>query len=91
MYPDTESVALIINKVTGDDVGTYKAVLHNDLGEASTEAKLVLSGAPQFTEPVARSARVSLSRISTTLRFTQITGGDMLTSPNIRIPPLTDC
>jgi serine/threonine protein kinase len=52
VYPDTESVALIINKVTGDDVGTYKAVLHNDLGEASTEAKLVLSGAPQFKEPV---------------------------------------
>lgn len=52
VYPDTETVALIINKVTGEDVGTYKAVLHNDLGECSTEAKLVLAGAPQFTEPI---------------------------------------
>merc|ERR1719290_227838 len=52
VYPDADTVAIIINKVSGDDVGTYKAVLHNDLGEASTEAKLVLSGAPQFTEPV---------------------------------------
>ena len=41
---------------------------------------------PQFTDPVAHSARVSLSRISTTWRLTQITGEDMLTSPSIRIP-----
>ena len=52
VYPDPETVALIINKVTGEDVGTYKAVLHNDLGEAATEAKLVLAGSPQFKEPV---------------------------------------
>jgi len=52
VYPDPETVALIINKVTGEDVGTYKAVLHNDLGETSTEAKLVLAGSPQFKEPI---------------------------------------
>jgi len=52
VYPDPETVALIINKVGGEDVGTYKAVLHNDLGEASTEAKLVLAGAPQFKDPI---------------------------------------
>ena len=52
VYPDPETVALIINKVSGDDVGTYKAVLHNDLGECATEAKLVLAGAPQFKEPI---------------------------------------
>ena len=52
VYPDTETVALIINKVTGEDVGTYKAELHNDLGQCATEAKLVLAGAPQFTEPI---------------------------------------
>jgi len=52
VYPDPETVALIINKVSGDDVGTYKAVLHNDLGECATEAKLMLAGAPQFKEPI---------------------------------------
>ena len=52
VYPDQESVALIINKVTGDDVGTYKVTLSNDLGEASTEGKLALSGAPQFMEKI---------------------------------------
>ena len=49
VYPDAESVALIISKVSGEDVGTYKVTLSNDLGEASTEGKLSLSGAPQFT------------------------------------------
>ena len=39
--------------MTGDDIGTYKVTLSNDLGEASTEGKLSLSGAPQFTEKVA--------------------------------------
>ena len=48
VYPDAESVALIIAKVSGEDVGTYKVTLSNDLGEASTEGKLSLSGAPQF-------------------------------------------
>jgi len=52
VYPDADTVAIIINKVCGDDVGTYKAELHNDLGKCSTEAKLVLAGAPQFKEPV---------------------------------------
>jgi hypothetical protein len=52
VYPDTETVALLITKVCGDDVGAYKAVIHNDLGEATTEAKLVLAGSPQFKEPV---------------------------------------
>merc|ERR1719210_3036057 len=52
VYPDTETVALLITKVRGDDVGSYKAVIHNDLGEASTEAKLVLAGSPQFKEPI---------------------------------------
>jgi len=52
VYPDAETVALLINKVSGDDVGTYKAVLHNDLGECATEAKLVLAGSPQFKEPI---------------------------------------
>ena len=48
VYPDAESVALIISKVSGEDVGTYKVTLSNDLGETSTEGKLQLSGAPQF-------------------------------------------
>jgi len=52
VYPDPETVAIIINNVTGDDAGTYKAELHNDLGKASTEAKLCLAGVPQFKEPV---------------------------------------
>lgn len=52
VYPDPETVALIINKVTGEDVGSYKAVLHNDLGEVATEAKLVLAGSPQFKDPI---------------------------------------
>ena len=39
-------------QVTGDDVGTYKVTLSNDLGEASTEGKLTLSGAPQFKEKI---------------------------------------
>jgi hypothetical protein len=52
IYPDSESVALIINKVTGDDIGTYKVTLSNDLGEASTQGKLTLSGAPQFKEKI---------------------------------------
>ena len=52
VYPDPETVALIINNVVGDDAGTYKAELHNDLGKASTEAKLSLAGVPQFMEPV---------------------------------------
>ena len=52
VYPDQETIALIINKVTGDDVGTYKVTLSNDLGEASTEGKLTLSGAPQFKEKI---------------------------------------
>ena len=38
--------------MTGDDIGTYKVTLSNDLGEASTEGKLTLSGAPQFTEKI---------------------------------------
>ena len=50
--PDPETVALIINKVTPDDAGSYEVVLSNDLGEAKTEGKLTLSGAPQFKEPV---------------------------------------
>ena len=50
--PDTETVALIINKVTADDAGKYEAVLTNDLGEAKTEGTLTLSGAPQFMEPI---------------------------------------
>jgi len=52
VYPDTETVALLITKVDGGDVGTYKAVIHNDLGECATEAKLVLAGSPQFKEPI---------------------------------------
>jgi len=52
VYPDAETVALLITKVTGDDVGTYKAVIHNDLGECATEGKLVLAGSPQFKEPI---------------------------------------
>jgi len=52
VYPDPESVALIISKVAGEDVGTYKVTLSNDLGETSTEGKLALSGAPQFTEKI---------------------------------------
>lgn len=52
VYPDAESVALIINKVTGEDVGTYKVTLSNDLGETSTEGRLCLSGAPQFQEKI---------------------------------------
>merc|ERR1712041_20105 len=39
-------------KWTKDDVGTYKAVIHNDLGECATEGKLVLAGSPQFKEPI---------------------------------------
>ena len=46
VYPETETVALLITKVCGDDVGSYKAVIHNDLGEASIEAKLALAGSP---------------------------------------------
>jgi len=52
VYPDAESVALIISKVGGEDIGTYKVTLSNDLGEASTEGKLSLSGAPQFAEKI---------------------------------------
>lgn len=52
VYPDSESVALLISKVCGDDIGTYKVTLSNDLGEASTEGKLNLSGAPQFAEKI---------------------------------------
>lgn len=52
VYPDAESVALLISKVCGEDVGTYKVTLSNDLGEASTEGKLNLSGAPQFAEKI---------------------------------------
>ena len=52
VYPDTETVALLVTKVCGDDVGTYKTVIHNNLGECSTEAKLVLAGSPQFKEPI---------------------------------------
>ena len=52
VYPDQETIALIINKVSGDDAGTYKVTLSNDLGEASTEGKLTLSGAPQFKEKI---------------------------------------
>jgi len=52
VYPDPDTVGLLINKVTGDDVGTYKAELSNDLGTAATEATLQLSGAPQFMEPI---------------------------------------
>ena len=51
-YPDPETAALIISKVTGEDTGTYKVTLTNDLGEASTEGKLTLSGAPQFAEKI---------------------------------------
>ncbi len=40
-------------QVTGEDVGTYKVTLSNDLGEASTQGKLTLSGAPQFKEKIA--------------------------------------
>ena len=52
VFPDAESVALIIAKVSGEDVGTYKVTLSNDLGEASSEGKLSLSGAPQFAEKI---------------------------------------
>ncbi len=52
VYPDNESVALLISKVCGEDVGTYKVTLSNDLGEACTEGKLQLSGAPQFAEKI---------------------------------------
>ena len=33
-------------------MGAYKVTLSNDLGEASTEGKLTLSGAPQFKEKI---------------------------------------
>ena len=52
VYPDTETVTLLITKVTGDDVGTYKAVIHNNLCEASTEATMVPPGSSQSMEPV---------------------------------------
>ena len=52
VYPDAESVALIISKVAPEDVGTYKVTLSNDLGQASTEGKLALSGAPQFIDKI---------------------------------------
>ena len=52
VYPDQESVALIISKVAPEDVGTYKVTLSNDLGQASTEGKLALSGAPQFIDKI---------------------------------------
>ena len=52
VFPDQESVALIISKVQPEDIGTYKVTLSNDLGEASTQGKLTLSGAPQFTEKI---------------------------------------
>merc|ERR1719232_1872289 len=39
VYPDPETVAIIIQNVVGDDAGTYKAELHNDLGKASTDVK----------------------------------------------------
>ena len=42
----------IINKVTPEDAGSYEVVLSNDLGEAKTQGKLTLSGAPQFKEPI---------------------------------------
>ncbi len=38
--------------MTGDDIGTYKVTLSNDLGEASTQGNLTLSGAPQFKEKI---------------------------------------
>ncbi|XP_040572571.1 protein Obscurin [Lepeophtheirus salmonis] len=52
VYPDQESVALIINKVQPEDAGAYKVTLTNDLGEASSEGKLTLSGAPQFQDTI---------------------------------------
>ena len=50
--PDPETVALIISKVEAADEGKYEVVLTNDLGEAKTEGKLTLSGAPQFKEKI---------------------------------------
>lgn len=50
--PDPETVALIITKVEAADEGKYEVVLTNDLGEARTEGKLTLSGAPQFKEKI---------------------------------------
>ncbi len=34
------------------DEGKYEVLLTNDLGEAQTEGKLTLSGAPQFKEKI---------------------------------------
>eukprot|EP00094_Tigriopus_californicus_P003329 TCALIF_03202-PA protein Name:"Similar to unc-89 Muscle M-line assembly protein unc-89 (Caenorhabditis elegans)" AED:0.27 eAED:0.27 QI:0/0.83/0.76/0.92/0.91/0.88/25/216/2842 len=50
--PDPETCALIITKVEADDEGKYEVVLENDLGQAKTEGKLVLAGAPQFKEKI---------------------------------------
>ncbi len=50
--PDPETVALIITKVEAADEGKYEVVLTNDLGEARTDGKLTLSGAPQFKEKI---------------------------------------
>ncbi len=55
--PDPETVALIISKVEAADEGKYEVVLTNDLGEARTEGKLTLSGAPQFKEKIGDQAR----------------------------------
>ena len=50
--PDPETCALIISKVEAADEGKYEAILTNDLGEARTDGKLIISGAPQFKEPI---------------------------------------
>ncbi len=55
--PDPETVALIISKVEAADEGKYEVVLTNDLGEARTEGKLTLSGAPQFKEKIGDQVR----------------------------------
>ena len=88
VYPDTETVALLVTKVCGDNVGIYKAVIHNDLGECSTEAKLVLAGSPQFKEPI---TNIKTGVDEPYKIIAKVTGAPELTwykdgSPSLRIP-----
>ena len=52
VYHGVDIIAIVINKVSSDNVGTSQAVLHNGLSEVFNRAKFVLAVAPQFTETV---------------------------------------
>ena len=65
--PDPETVALIISNIEPSDEGKYEVELANDLGEAKTEGKLTICGAPIFKEPIGNQVRLRF-----TLSFARI-------------------